>query len=146
MTLAKALHQLSRYTGKQFENTVGKKKGELYDASEGKCRCVSLCLVHVIPERLYSLLSSWSYCQQCRSAAGSLQEPSTHRLLRSCHTTSFCHCFSPPLARSHYRPPRPSAFLLARRIACLLLKPISTLGFLEGRILLLPRAVLLSWM
>lgn len=30
MTLAKALHQLSRYTGKQFENTVGKKKGELW--------------------------------------------------------------------------------------------------------------------
>lgn len=55
-------------------------------------------------------------------------------------------CYLSLLAGSHYRAQCPSAVLLAKVRACLLLKPLAMPSFLERCILLLPRAVLLNWM
>lgn len=92
-----------------------------------------VCLPHVIPARLHSLLSSRIFYQECRSAAGGAAYRS-HPSKGTCKAASLLLCvplLSLPLAGSHYRPPWPSVVLLARRIACLLLKPLSMPGFLE---------------
>lgn len=155
ITLTKALHGIT-YPGMQ-ENNVWKhcRKGgrgtqgwSFNGAYEGKCRCTSVsaaCYSSTLA--LIALFKDFLPAVQICCWGSSLQEPSKQRHLQSCLAAALCaSLLSLPLAGSHYRPLWPSVVLLARRIACLLLKPLSMPGLLERRTLLLPRAVLLSWM